>query len=69
MAQSADIRIWVTSSRTQSTVRYRTAGRYGSISVNTVSDLLRSQPLFTTASPEAFWLAVLAVVQADIPSH
>lgn len=69
MAQSADIRIWVSKSATQSTVRYRTAGRYGQLSANTVSNLLRSQPLFTTATPEAFWLAVLAVVQADIPLH
>lgn len=66
MANRARISIWVTSTRGASQVRYNTVGRYVSTDVNTISDYLHSQPIFTTASPAAFWLAVLPIVQADI---
>jgi len=66
MANRARINIWVTQTRSESQVRYSTVGVYGRINVNTISDQLPGQPLFTTSSAAAFWEAVLAVVLADI---
>lgn len=66
MAVRAGLRITVTQTRSASTINYSTQGRYGAINVNTVADLMRGQPLFTTASAPAFWAAVVQAVLTDI---
>lgn len=66
MATRSKFVITVTKSANSSTVTYSTKGRYGAINTNTLTQLLRSQPLFTTSTPQAYWLAVLAVVQAAV---
>jgi len=69
MATRARISITVTSTRGASQIRYNTVGRYVSTNVNTISDFLQDQPILTTASPEAFWTAVIAIVKADIAAR
>lgn len=69
MATRARISITVTSTRGASQIRYNTVGRYVSTNVNTISDFLQDQPILTTSSPEAFWGAVIAIVQADIAAR
>lgn len=66
MATTARLDIRVTSSRSASKVVVSTTGRYVSTPMNTIEITAGSQPLFTTASPKAFWLAVLAVATAQV---
>lgn len=58
--------IRVTSSRGASTVSYTTKGRYVSFTTSGLTDQLQKQPIQPTSSLSAFWLSVLAIVQADI---
>lgn len=69
MANQAKLTITVKASRGSSTVKYSTNGRYISLITNALSNLLQSQPLFSTANPAAFWGAVLDVVEQDITGH
>lgn len=66
MAVRSKFVIVVTKTSGSSIVSYSTKGRYGQINTNTLTQLLRSQPLFTTATPQAYWLAVLAAVTAAV---
>lgn len=66
MAQLAKMTVNVKKTQTKSQVRVATAGSYASLVVNTVKPNLTSQPLYTTAGPKAFWLAVLADVTAAV---
>lgn len=66
MATQAKIVIRVSSSRGASTVSYATKGRYVSFTTAGLTDQLLKQPILPTTSLAAFWLAVLAIVQADI---
>lgn len=66
MAVRSKIVITVTKTANASTVSYATKGRYGQINTNTLTGFLRGQPLFTTATAQAYWLAVLAAVQAAV---
>lgn len=66
MASRAEIVIRVTSSRGASTVSYTTKGRYVSFTTSGLTDQLQKQPIQPTSSLSAFWLSVLAIVQADI---
>lgn len=66
MASKAEIVIRVTSSRGASTVSYTTKGRYVSFTAAGLTDQLQKQPIQPTSSLSAFWLSVLAIVQADI---
>ena len=66
MATKAEIVIRVTSARGSSTVSYTTKGRYVSFTTSGLTDQLLKQPIFPTTSLAAFWLSVLAIVQADI---
>lgn len=66
MASKAEIVIRVTSSRGASTVSYTTKGRYVSFTTAGLTDQLQKQPIQPTSSLSAFWLSVLAIVQADI---
>lgn len=66
MATQAKITIRVGSTRGASTVQYSTVGTYVSTSVNTYNVSLTDQPILPTTSQKDFWLAVLAIVQAEI---
>jgi hypothetical protein len=66
MASRARLIIDVTSSRGASTVSYTTKGRYVSFTTAGLTDVLMKQPILPTSTLPAFWLAVLAIVQADI---
>jgi hypothetical protein len=66
MATKAEIVIRVTSSRGASTVSYTTKGRYVSFTTAGLTAQLLKQPIQPTTSLAAFWLSVLAIVQAEI---
>jgi hypothetical protein len=66
MATKAEIVIRVRSARGSSTVSYTTKGRYVSFTTSGLTDELLKQPIQPTTSLSAFWLSVLAIVQADI---
>jgi hypothetical protein len=66
VATTARMDVRVTSTRSASKIVISTVGRYVSTPVNTIEITAAAQPLFTTASPKAFWLAVLAIVQAQV---
>lgn len=66
MAQLAKMTVSVQKTQTKSKVRIATAGSYASLVVNNVEISLPTQPLYTTAGPRAFWLAVLADVTAAV---
>ena len=66
MAVSAKMTVRVVKSRSTSTYSVRTAGSYASLPANTVTLDEPGQPLYTTASAKAFWLAVLAAVTAQV---
>jgi hypothetical protein len=66
MASQAKFSIRVQANRGSSRVSYSTNGKYISLQTNGISDDLVQQPVLTTASAKAFWLAVLAIVQADV---
>jgi hypothetical protein len=58
--------VYVTANRGSSTISYSTSGRYVSLQVNDVKDLLQLQPIQPTSGSKAYWDSVLAIVQADI---
>lgn len=66
MANQAKLTVWVTSQRGSSGVRFSTAGRYISLPTNGISEDLTRQPVQPTSSAKAFWLSVLAIVNAQI---
>lgn len=66
MATRSKFTITITKTANSSTVQYSTKGRYGQISTNTLGQLLRAQPLFTTSTPQAYWVAVLNAVLAAV---
>jgi hypothetical protein len=66
VATVAKLTVRVGSSRSSSTVKTGTTGVYLSTPMNTIEINSTGQPIFTTASPKAFWTAVLAAVQAEI---
>lgn len=69
MATKAEITIRVVPSRGHCTVSYTTKGRYVSFTTSGYQRQLLSQAIQPTASLEAFWLSVLAIVQADITAN
>ncbi len=69
MATKAEIVIRVTSSRGASTVSYTSKGRYVSFTTAGYQRQLLGQPIQSTASLSAFWLGILAIVQADITAN
>ena len=66
MASTAKIVITVASSRGASTIKISSKGRYVSTDVNGFQRELLAQPIQPTSSQSAFWLAVLAVVEASL---
>lgn len=66
MASQAEIRIRVTSTRGGSTVQYTSKGKYVSLTTAGLTNYLPKQPIQPTASLDAFWTSVLALVQEDI---
>lgn len=69
MAIGARLTIRVKSSRGGSTIQYSTNGRYVSLSTNTLTNILASQPIQPTSSQQAFWGSVLDAVEQDITGH
>jgi hypothetical protein len=69
MATKAEIVIRVTSARGRSTIAYTSKGRYVSFTTSGYARQLLSQPIQPTSSLSAFWLSVLALVQADITAN
>jgi hypothetical protein len=69
MANQAKIVITVDSARGSSKVRYSSKGRYVSFTTAGYDRDLLQQPIQPTASLAAFWLSVLALVQADITAN
>jgi hypothetical protein len=68
MASKAELVVRVTSARGSSKITYSTKGRYVSFTTAGLSEQLLGQPIQPTSSLEAFWLSVLALVQANITS-
>lgn len=66
MATTAKMTLFVTSTRGASRVRIGTVGKYVSTPVNDIEINLPGQPLLTTSSSKAFWLAVLAIATANV---
>lgn len=66
VATVAKMTVRVSSSRSASRVQVSSNGRYISTPMNTIELNETGQPIYTTASPKAFWTAVLADVQAAI---
>lgn len=66
MAVRSKFTITVTKTSNASTLSYSTKGRYGQIQTNTLTGLLRGQPLFTTTTPQAYWEAVLTAALAAV---
>lgn len=69
MASKSEITIRVYSSRGASKVQYTSKGRYISFQTAGYNSTLNQQPIQTTSSLKAFWLGVLAQVQADITAN
>lgn len=66
MAERAQLRISVTSSRNQSTVTIRSVGRYRGLDTNEENKILADLPLYGTVSETVFWTAVLEVVASNV---
>lgn len=66
MAVRARLVITVTSSRNNSSISIRSTGQYRGLTTNGEEGNLNSLPLFTTASENAFWTAVLAEVEQNV---
>lgn len=66
MATKAQLTLRVTKSRTQSVLVVRTTGTYAALSVNDVDVDMPGQPLYTTSTSKAFWLAVLAAATSAV---
>lgn len=66
MASKAELTVRVTAARGSSTISYVTKGRYVSFTTGGLADTNTGQPIQPTTSLSAFWLSVLALVQAEI---
>lgn len=66
VASRSRLTITVTKSTSQSTVAISSNGKYASLVTNSIGYRETGQPLFSTASEQAFWAAVLPIVQAAI---
>lgn len=66
MANQSKLTIRVSAARGSSTVQFSTTGRYVSLSTGGLNLTQRQAPIQPTASVEAFWLSVLALVQAQL---
>lgn len=66
MAQLAKLTLRVTKTKTKSRLRVGTTGAYASLIVNNIEHDDSARPLYTTAGPRAFWLAVLADATAAV---
>lgn len=66
MAAPAKLTIRVDAARTSATVRFSTTGRYLALTTGGINEQLLAQPVQPTASAKAFWLSVLAIVQAEL---
>lgn len=62
MATRSRLTITVTKTSSQSNLTIRSVGRYAGLTTNSISIPLNEPSLFPTASEQAFWAAVLAVV-------
>lgn len=68
MASGSKLTIRVTAARGSSKITYSTNGRYVSFTTAGLTNELLKQPILPTSTLAGFWLAVLALVQADITS-
>jgi hypothetical protein len=68
MASKAELVVRVTAARGSSKITYSTKGRYVSFTTAGLDEQLLGQAIQPTSSLEAFWLSVLALVQANITS-
>lgn len=66
MATQAKLTIRVGSTRGASSVNYSSTGRYINLTTGGYQVSLPAQAIQPTASTKAFWLSVLAIVQAEI---
>lgn len=66
MASTAKLEIRVTSSRGASAVTISSKGRYVNLATNGYQFYMPRQAIQPTSSQKAFWLSVLAIVQAEI---
>lgn len=66
MARRCKITIYVGRSRNASNTSVRTAGQYGALAAGGITIDTSNLPLYTTATPKAFWQAVLTEVQAQL---
>lgn len=66
MARRCKITIYVGRSRNASNTSVRTAGQYGALAAGGITIDTPNLPLYTTATPKAFWQAVLAEAQAQL---
>jgi len=69
MASKAEITIRVYSARGSSRIQYTSKGRYVSLPTNGYQRQLLGEPIQPTSTLSAFWLSVLATVQADITAN
>lgn len=69
MAGNAKLTIRVSSARGSSTVSYSSNGRYVSLNVAGYQRRLLEQAVQPSSSPQAFWLAVLGLVVADLTAN
>lgn len=66
MASQAVITIRVGSTRSASSISYRTSGRYISTPTTGLEANLAGQPVQPTGTLKAFWTSVLEAVLADV---
>lgn len=66
MASRSRLTITVTKTTSTSTVVISSNGKYAALITNSIGYRETGQPLFSTASEQAFWLAVLPIVTAAI---
>lgn len=69
MANTSKITIRVSHARAHTTITYRTNGQYYRLTTAGFSRDLTNQPVITSSSISAFWLVVLAAVQADMTAN
>lgn len=62
MASRSRLVVTVTKSSSQSTITIRSLGKYASLITNSLSLIEYEPSLMPTATEQAFWAAVLAVV-------
>ena len=66
MAAESKITIRVSTSRGATTVRYSTTGRYIRLLTNGINGTLTGLPMQPNGTSQAFWSAVLPLVEAAI---